>query len=169
MIEKWQDKEPIIGENVYIHDRAVVMGDVTMKSGSSVWPNAVLRGDISSIIIGENTNIQDNATVHVIHNVLTIIGDRVTIGHNAIIHGCTIEDEVMIGMGAIVLDGAYIESGCIIGAGAVVPPNKRIPAGSVVMGTPGQVVRNVRETESVNIKNNAEEYCFLARLALKNV
>lgn len=145
-----------------IHPSAVIMGDVRLADGVSVWPNATIRGDIAPVIIGENSNVQDGAVLHVNHNLPTIIGRGVTIGHNATVHGCTVEDNVLIGMGAVILDGVVVGENSIIGAGAVVSPGTRVPPGSLVVGVPGQVKRPVRPEEMEHNKKNAEEYLKLA-------
>ena len=145
-----------------IHPSAVIMGDVRLADGVSVWPNATIRGDIAPVILGENSNVQDGAVLHVNHNLPTVIGRGVTIGHNATVHGCTIEDNVLIGMGAVILDGVVVGENSIIGAGAVVSPGTKVPPGSLVVGVPGQVKRPVRPEEIEHIKQNAEEYLKLA-------
>ena len=145
-------------KSVYIADGAKIIGDVEIGENSSVWYNAVIRGDSNVIRIGKNTNVQDNAVLHTSHNHALKIGDNVTIGHGAIVHGCTIGNNVLIGMGAIVLDGAVIEDNCIIGAGALVTQKKRMPEGSLVLGNPAKVVREITEEEKVAILENANEY-----------
>ncbi|MBR3807231.1 MAG: gamma carbonic anhydrase family protein [Lachnospiraceae bacterium] len=135
-----------IAEWVYIAEGAKIIGDVTIGEDSSVWYNAVIRGDSNSIVIGENTNVQDNAVLHTSHNHALQIGDNVTIGHGAIVHGCTVGNNVLIGMGAIILDGTVIEDNCIIGAGAL------------VLGNPAKVVRELTEEEKNSILKNADEY-----------
>lgn len=147
-----------IAEWVYIAEGAKIIGDVEIGEGSSVWYNAVIRGDSNPIVIGENTNVQDNAVLHVSHSHALKIGDYVTIGHGAIVHGCTIGNNVLIGMGAIVLDGAVIEDNCIIGAGALVTQNRMISAGSLWLGNPAKFVRELTETEITSIRENAEVY-----------
>lgn len=147
-----------IAEWVYMAEGARIVGDVEIGESSSIWYNAVVRGDSNPIIIGENTNIQDNAVLHVSHSHSMTIGDNVTIGHGAIVHGCSIGNNVMIGMGAIVLDGAVIEDNCIIGAGALVTQNKIIPAGSLCFGNPAKVVRELTEEEKQSILENANGY-----------
>ena len=147
-----------IAEWVYIAEGAKIIGDVTIGEDSSIWYNAVIRGDSNSIVIGENTNVQDNAVLHTSNSHALTIGDNVTIGHGAIVHGCTIGNNVLIGMGAIVLDGAVIEDNCIIGAGALVTQNKVMPEGSLVLGNPGKVVREISEDEKQAIIENADEY-----------
>ena len=135
-----------------------VNGDVTMGRGCSVWYNAVIRGDEAPITIGENTNIQDNATLHTSFGHPLIIGSGVTIGHNAVVHSCTIKDNVLIGMGAIVLDDAVIGNNCIVGAGALVTKGTVIPDGSMVLGSPAKVKRALTEEEIEGNRINAAHY-----------
>ncbi len=156
-----------ISKTAYVDKHAVIYGDVTIGDGSSVWPNASLRGDMASISIGENTSIQDNVVIHTNEKNKTEIGNNVTIGHGAILHCCKVFDNCIIGMGSIVMDGATVEENCIIGAGAVVTPGKTIPAKSLVMGVPGKIVRNLTDEEILMIKNNAAEYVLLAKKYLK--
>ena len=155
-----------IAEDVYIAEGARVVGDVTIGKNSSVWYNAVIRGDSNSVVIGENTNIQDNAVLHTSHGCGVKIGNHVTIGHGAIVHGCTVGNHVLIGMGAIILDGAVIEDNCIIGAGALVTQNKVAPEGSLVLGNPAKVMREISDEEKKAILENADDYsreaeCYL--------
>ena len=145
MVTEFEGIKPTIDEKTYIADGAKVIGKVTMKEYSSLWPNVVVRGDVNSIEIGRYTNVQDNSVVHVADDYPTIIGDYVTVGHNAIIHGCTIEEHCLIGMGAIVLNGAVIGKGSIIAAGAVVKEKQVISPHSLVVGVPGKVVKFVPE------------------------
>ncbi|RMG60826.1 MAG: gamma carbonic anhydrase family protein [Deltaproteobacteria bacterium] len=150
MILSLGDKEPRISDGVFIAETAVVIGDVTIGEGSSIWFGTVVRGDVNSITIGRNTNIQDNSTLHVTGGAYPLtIGDDVTVGHGAILHGCTVEDGCLIGIGAIVLDGAVVGKGSIVGAGALVTQGTVIPPHSLVMGIPGKVVKNLGE-DSVN-------------------
>ena len=139
---------------VYIAPNATVVGDVTLDNNTSVWYGAVLRGDCGAIRIGEGTNIQDNCILHS----ETSIGKGCTVGHGAIVHGCNIEDNALIGMGAIILNGAKIGKNCIIAAGALVPQNKEIPDNSLVMGSPGKIVRQITEEEIAQNRKNAEHY-----------
>lgn len=161
-------KKPAIGTNVYIARTAVVIGDVEIEDEASIWYNAVLRGDIQKIHIGKRTNVQDNAVVHVTDKLPCKIGSSCTIGHGAIVHACTIEDEVLIGMGAIVLDGAIIGSGSIIGAQAIVTAGTLIPPNSLVMGVPARIVRELSEEERSLIKTLAQHYVYNAAWCLKN-
>ena len=150
------------GKNVFIHERAYVAGDVTLGDNANVWCGACIRGDIAPVSIGKNTNVQDNATIHVGHNAPAILGDGVTVGHNAVVHGCTVGNGVLIGMGAVILDGAKIGDDCIIGAATLIPQNKEIPAGSVVYGNPFRIVRSVTEEEKEGIRANAQAYIRLS-------
>ncbi len=143
MIIEYNNIKPTLDEKTFIADGVKVIGDVAMKEFSSIWFNSVARGDVNRIEIGRYTNIQDNSVIHVADDCPTIIGDFVTIGHNAIIHGATIEDHCLIGMGATVLNGAVIGKGSIIAAGALVKENDIIPPHSLVVGIPGKVKKSV--------------------------
>jgi carbonic anhydrase/acetyltransferase-like protein (isoleucine patch superfamily) len=155
---------PKIAADVYIAPGAQVIGDVQIGSGSSLWPNAVVRGDMARITIGQQTNIQDNATLHVDSGHPLTIGDSVTIGHNAILHGCTIMDHALIGMGAIVLDGANVGEFALIGAGALVPPGKVIPPRSLAVGSPAKVIRELSDDELNHLKRSATVYAEKAQV-----
>ncbi|MDD4601032.1 MAG: gamma carbonic anhydrase family protein [Negativicutes bacterium] len=154
---------PTIDKTVFIADGAAVIGDVNIGKGSGVWFNTVLRGDTHPIKIGKYSNIQDNSTVHVMHNHPAEIGDYVTAGHGAIIHGCIIGNNCLIGMAAIILSYAEIGDNCIIAAGSVVPERKKIPPNSLVMGVPGKIVRTVTPEEIEAIRNSAIDYKDLAQ------
>jgi len=145
MIAEFEGITPTLNEKIFIADGAKVIGAVTMKEFSSLWFNAVARGDVNRIEIGRYTNVQDNSVVHVADEHPTIIGDYVTVGHNAIIHGCTVEDHCLIGMGAIVLNGAVIGKGSIVAAGAVVREKQIIPPHSLVVGVPAKIIKTVPE------------------------
>ena len=167
MIKKFQNKSPILGNNVYISETATVIGDVTLNDEVNIWFGAVLRGDMHFIKIGSRTNIQDNAVVHVTTDVSpTNIGNGVTIGHSAIIHGCEIKDDCMIGMGAIIMDDAVIGSGSLIGAGSLVPPNMEVPEKSLVVGVPGKVIRKITDEEYKMIIDRPQEYIDLSNIYL---
>lgn len=140
---------------------AVVVGDVKLGEDCSVWYNAVIRADEDAIIIGDGTNIQDNAVLHVTTGLPLTIGRGVTVGHGAILHSCTVGDDSLIGMGATVLDGAVIGKGCLIAAGAVITPRSVIPDGSMVMGAPGKVKRELTAEEIADIRRNAQVYVAL--------
>ena len=162
MIRSFKEKKPKIGKNVFLAENACVIGDVELKDGANIWYGAVLRGDENAIVIGENSNIQDNATVHVAKKYPVVLGKGVTVGHNAIVHGCTVGDDTMIGMGACILNGAKIGKGCLIGAGALVKEGQEIPDGSLVVGVPGKVVRTLSEEAKEKIRANAILYTTLA-------
>ena len=147
-----------IDKTVFIADGAKVIGDVEIGANSSVWFNAVIRADSDKVSIGENSNVQDNAVIHTSEGFGVQIGDNVTIGHGAIVHGCTVENNVMIGMGAIVLNGAVIGENSIIGAGALVTLGKIIPAGSLAFGNHVKVVRELTDDEIKSITDNANSY-----------
>ena len=167
MIKKFQNKQPQLGEDVYVSENAIVIGDVTLGDEVNIWFGAVLRGDMHYIKIGNRTNIQDNSVVHVTTKVSpTNIGSGVTVGHGAIIHGCTIEDDCLIGMGAILMDDAIIGEGSLIGAGALIPPNMIIPENSLVVGSPGKVLRQVKDCEREMILERPQEYIDLASIYL---
>lgn len=147
----------------YIHPSAIVIGNVTLGRDTSVWPTAVLRGDIDAIVIGDETNVQDGVVIHVDYGVPVHVGHRVTIGHRAVIHGCTIEDDCLIGIGAIILNRAVIGTGSVIGAGAVVREDMHVPSGSLVLGVPGKIVRPVDEAMRERILRGAQTYVERAR------
>lgn len=151
-----------IDPSVYTAPGAHIVGNVTIGAGSSVWYNTVIRADEAPIIIGNNTNIQDLVTVHVGTDIPTVIGDGVTVGHNAIVHGCTVEDNVIVGMGAILLNGSHIRRNSIVGAGALVTQGKDFPEGSLILGSPAKVVRSLTPEEIEGIRRNAEVYVKLA-------
>lgn len=163
MIINFEEKAPNIHETAYVANNATIVGNVTIGKNSSVWFNAVLRGDSSNIIIGENSNIQDNCVIHMDEDDEVRIGDNVTIGHGAIIHGCVIEDNCLIGMGAIILNGAVIKRNSIIGAGALVTQNKVIPENSLVVGAPAKVKRQLTSEEILSNKESAAHYVSLSK------
>ena len=167
MIKYFEGTQPQLGEDVYVSENAMVIGDVTLGDEVNIWFGAVLRGDMHYIKIGNRTNIQDNSVVHVTTRVSpTNIGSGVTVGHGAIIHGCTIEDDCLIGMGAILMDDAIIGAGSLIGAGALIPPNMKIPKNSLVVGSPGKVIRQIKEVEREMILERPQEYIDLASIYL---
>ena len=164
MLIRFEGHSPSRGEGVYIAPGASVIGRVSLGNQASVWPGTVLRGDVGSITIGARTNIQDLTVVHVssgTHD--TVVGDDVTVGHGCILHGCTIQSHVLVGMGAVVMDGAEIGAYSLIGAGALVTPGKRIPERSLVLGSPARVARQVTEAELEQIRYSAEHYVQLAQ------
>ncbi|MEO0556955.1 MAG: gamma carbonic anhydrase family protein [Bacteroidota bacterium] len=165
MVGPFLSCSPELGHEVYVADTAAVIGDVTLHDGASVWYGASLRGDVHWIEVGAGSNVQDNATVHVSRGTHPCwIGAGVTIGHNAVVHGCTIEDNVLIGMGAIVLDGAVIGAGSLVGAHALVTGNTVIPPGSLVLGSPATVVRALHKEEIDRNRANAAHYVRMARM-----
>lgn len=155
-----------VHERAVLAEQAVVRGDVTIEEDSSVWYHATVRGEEASVIIGRGCNIQDNAVVHVDAGYPVRIGDYVTVGHSAIVHGCTVKDHTLVGMGAILLNGATIGKCCIIGAGALVPQNMVIPDYSLVIGCPCKILRTVTEEEIKSNRANAEHYIREARKIL---
>lgn len=155
---------PFLAEDVFVADTAAVIGDVHVGAGSSVWFGVVVRGDVFPIRIGSRTNIQDNSVVHVTGGqTATNIGDDVTIGHAAIIHGCTIGHRCLVGMGSIVLDGAVIDDESFIAAGTLIPPKMRVPKRSMVKGRPGKVVRTLADAEVEAIRESSAVYVGNAR------
>ena len=150
-------------ENVLICDGACVVGDVTLARGVCVWYNAVLRGDEGEIVVGENTNIQDGVVLHRGCK----IGAGCTVGHNAIVHGCTVGDNVLVGMGAIILDGAKIGNNCIVGAGSLVTGKLDAPDGSMILGSPAKVARPLTEAEIESIRESKRDYLELAERCRK--
>ena len=154
------DKKPQLppqGE-YWIAPNAVVLGDVILESGASIWFNAVLRGDTDTLSVGENSNIQDGSILHADEGVPLLIGRDVTVGHKAMLHGCTVGDNSQIGIGAVVLNGAVIGKNCLIGANSLIPEGKVIPDGSLVMGQPGKVVRELTEAQIAGITMSAAHY-----------
>jgi carbonic anhydrase/acetyltransferase-like protein (isoleucine patch superfamily) len=167
-LKQFLRKQPVVGRQVYIAKGAVVVGDVTLGDHASVWYNAVLRGDINRIVVGHHSNVQDNAVVHLADEYPCLIGNYVTVGHSAIVHACTVEDEVLIGMGAVILDGAVIGSQSIVGAGALVTQRTVIPPGSMVLGSPAKVVRPLTPEERAGLKYWAEKYAANAAYHLQH-
>jgi carbonic anhydrase/acetyltransferase-like protein (isoleucine patch superfamily) len=154
---------PAIHPLAFIHVSAHVIGDVTIGAGASVWPTSVLRGDTAPIVIGEDSNVQDGTIVHVDHGVPCTIGARVAIGHRAIVHGATVEDDCLIGMGAIVLNRVVVKRGSIVGAGAVCTEGMIVPPNSLVVGVPGRVIRETTDAERERIAKTVESYRVLSR------
>lgn len=159
---EYEGEKPQIADSVFLASGSKIIGEVIIKAQSSIWYNAVLRGDLNRIVIGEKTNIQDNCTLHVDTEAPLLIGENVTIGHGAIVHGCEIKDNCLIGMGAKILNNAFVGRNSFIGAGAVVTPGTEIPENSMVMGVPGKVVRKLRAEEKNYIQHSAERYFKLA-------
>jgi carbonic anhydrase/acetyltransferase-like protein (isoleucine patch superfamily) len=158
---------PVLVEGVYISPGSFVIGRVKIGARSSLWFGAVARGDLDQITIGEECNLQDNVTVHVDEGVPTTIGNRVTVGHNVVLHGCTIEDEALIGMGSVILNGAVIGRDCMVAAGSLVTPNTVIPPRSLVMGSPARVVRELNENQLPSVDAMYRRYLSLSANYLK--
>jgi carbonic anhydrase/acetyltransferase-like protein (isoleucine patch superfamily) len=159
MIRPYNGIFPKINKSAFIADSAEIIGDVTIGRESSIWFKAVVRGDVNFIRIGDRTNIQDSCVLHVTHGTHPlIIGDEVTAGHRVVLHGCTVKNCVLIGIGAIVLDGAILEEGSIVGAGSLVAPGFKVPSGTVVMGVPAMVKRELKPEEVEQIKRSATNY-----------
>ncbi|MFN0130609.1 MAG: gamma carbonic anhydrase family protein [Verrucomicrobiales bacterium] len=156
-------RQPRLPASAFIAPSADIIGDVTLGDHSSVWYQAVIRGDINRIVVGPRSNIQDGAVIHLADDFPALIGEWVTVGHKAIVHACTIHDEVLVGMGAIILDGAEIGARSIIGAGALVTGGTRIPPGSLVIGTPAKVRRSLSLDEQAAVKTWAEKYVAVSR------
>ncbi len=162
-----QGKKPRVHSDAFIADTAVIIGDVEIGRDSSIWFGAVLRGDINRITVGERTSIQDNCVVHVDSDKPTFIGDDVTVGHGAILHGCTIGNAVLIGMGAVVLDGAVIGDGAVVAAGAVVRERMEIPPRTLVVGVPAKIKTELDESIIEKLKEHAAKYTGYARTFMK--
>ena len=167
-LEKYLGLQPVISEGVYITKSAVVFGAVTLGKHSSVWYNAVLRGDIHEIVVGEGTNIQDNAVLHIADNFGCYLGDYVTVGHSAVVHACRVGNETLVGMGATILDGAVVGSQCIVGANALVKQGQLIPDGSMAVGSPARVIRKLTDEERAGLKGWATKYVANAAYCLKH-
>lgn len=164
-IRSYKGIHPQIGSGVYIDDSSILVGDIIIGEDSSIWPLVAARGDVNHIHIGKRTNIQDGSVLHVTHKNESnpagfplIIGDDVTIGHKVMLHGCSIHDRVLVGMGTIILDGATIESDVVIGAGSLVPPNKRLESGYLYIGSPVRQARELTEKESEFLLKSANNY-----------
>ena len=166
MICSYEGKVPVCDPTARVAENATLVGSVTLGARSSVWYGAVLRGDCAPIHVGENSNIQDNAVVHCEPALPTVIGDGVTVGHGAILHGCTVEDGVLIGMGAILLNGCVIGKNSLVAAGALVTQNTVIPPESLVVGSPARVLRPLRPEEKEHNAGNAEIYMLRAKKQL---
>lgn len=160
---KYRNKYPQVNKNAYIQDGVKICGDVIIEEDVSIWFNTTIRGDINSITLKKGCNVQELSTIHVDFNHPTIIGEDTTIGHNCIIHGATIGNNVMIGMGAIVLNGANIPDGCLVGAGSLVTQNSTFEKDSLIIGSPAKAIRKVKDNEIDYIRRNAIEYINLSK------
>lgn len=163
MIRDFNNITPKIHETAFVAPNSTVIGDVVLGAGATIWYNAVLRGDIDSIEVGDNTNIQEGCILHCKKGVDVKIGSHVTVGHGAILHSCHIGNNTLIGMGAIVLENSEIGNNCLVAAGSVVTPRTKIPDGSLIAGSPAVVKRVLTEEEIVEIRNNANEYINLLK------
>lgn len=167
MIENYLEYEPRLGRDVYVAPTALVLGRVTLGERVSVWPGAVLRGDINEITVGEYTNVQDLCVGHLEDDLPLVVGAYVTVGHGAVLHACEVGDNCLIGMGAIVLNGARVGDGAIVGAGSLVPPGKEIPPGVLALGSPAKVARKLSEEEVGHNRYWAEKYAKHAATFLR--
>lgn len=164
MIIPFKDKFPVYDETVFIAANASVIGDVILGRETSVWFNAVIRGDVNSIRIGERTNIQDGSVLHVTHDKYSLhIGNDVTIGHNAVVHGCTIKDRVLIGMGSVLLDDSTVNSNSLIAAGSLIKENFIVPEGVLAAGVPAKIIRDLNAEEIAKIRQSAQNYIAYAQ------
>jgi carbonic anhydrase/acetyltransferase-like protein (isoleucine patch superfamily) len=169
MLKPYRGVAPIVAPNAFIEDTAMIIGDVVIGSDSSVWFHAVVRGDVHFIRIGHRTNIQDLSLLHVSHDTYPLtLGDDITIGHHVVLHGCTIRDRVLVGMGSIIMDGAVIEEDCIIGAGSLVTERTQIPPQSLVIGSPARVKRTLTTEEIAWVRESASNYVRYAQHYLEN-
>jgi len=158
MLIPFQDKKPVVHSTAFIAPGSHLIGDVTVGKETSIWFNAVLRGDEDSIIIGDRCSIQDNSTIHLYDGAPVIVEDEVTVGHNVVLHGCTIKKRCIIGMGSTILDGAVIGEECIIGANSLIPAGKVITPRSLVIGSPGKVVRELNDSDLELIQLSIDTY-----------
>jgi gamma-carbonic anhydrase len=157
-MERFKDRTPVIDAETFVAEGARLVGRVMLAAGASVWYNSVLRADIADIVVGENTNIQDNCVVHVESGRDTVLGRGVTVGHGAILHACTVGDNCLIGMGAILLDGCAVPRDSVVAAGSLVPPGKAYPEGSLILGSPARVARKLTAEEIEKIRMSAVHY-----------
>jgi carbonic anhydrase/acetyltransferase-like protein (isoleucine patch superfamily) len=159
MLRQFRGVQPNVHSTAYVDESAQIIGDVQIGEESSIWMNVVIRGDVHHVRIGRRTNVQDGTIVHVMRGThATVIGDEVTIGHAAVIHGCTLRDRVLVGMGAILLNGVEVAEDSIVAAGTLLPEETKIPSRSLVMGSPGKVRRTLSESEVASIRDYAERY-----------
>ena len=161
-IHTYRGKQPQLGRNVFVADGAQLIGDVEVGNESSIWFGSVLRGDINRVVIGHHTNIQDLSVCHVADEYACRVGDYVTVGHRTILHGCAVHDEVLVGMGAILMNGVAVGSQSIIGAGALLTEGLEVPPGSLVYGAPAKIISRLGDKERGQIKSWAEKYCRVA-------
>jgi len=169
MIKKYKNIKPEIADDVFVAENASVIGKVKMGKGCSVWFGAVIRADSDEIVIGENTNIQDNCTVHTAFDYGVKIGNGVTVGHNAVVHGCTVGDNTLVGMNSTILNGAQIGKNSIVGAGALVTEHKKFPDNSLIIGVPAKAVSVLDDEAVEKIRQNAAEYVHFAKEYLEGI
>lgn len=169
MKRRYRDNEPRIDDSAYVDPTALIIGDVSVAAQASLWPYVVVRGDVNSITIGQRTNIQDHTVIHATHDgpyspggIATTLGADVTVGHRAIIHACEIHDRVLIGMGAIIMDGAIVESDVLVAAGSIVTPGKRLHSGGLYRGSPAKRVRDLTQKEHEQLLYSAQHYIKLS-------
>jgi carbonic anhydrase/acetyltransferase-like protein (isoleucine patch superfamily) len=168
MLRSYQGITPVIPASCFVDPSAQVIGDVVLGERASVWMNAVVRGDVNSIRIGAGTNVQDCAVLHGMRHLYPVhVGEMVTIGHNATVHGCVLEDEVLVGIGAVILNNSHIGTGSIVAAGAVVPEGMKIPPGSLVAGVPGRIKRQLGEADRALILQYARNYVDYVEIYLR--
>lgn len=158
MIVKLNDIKPKVSENAFVAENAVIIGDVELSENVSIWFGAVLRGDIEKITIGKNSNVQDNSTIHTDYGIPCVVGENVTVGHNVILHSCSIGDNVIVGMGSTILNGAKIAKNCLIGANSLVTHKIQFEEGCLILGNPAKVVRKLTDKEIEHIQENANHY-----------
>ena len=162
-IIEFEGKKPQVHPSCYVATGATLIGDVSLGEESSVWPGAVIRGDLNKVVIGARTSVQDNCVIHVTTEKPTLVGDDVIVGHRAIVHGCTVGSHVLVGMGSIILEDSVIEDWVIIAAGAVVTEGTYVPSGTLVAGVPAEIKRNLTARDREAIKRGAESYIYLNR------
>ena len=168
MLESYRGFIPTIAPDAWVHPASTIIGRVTVGSESSIWPGVSLRGDEEPIVIGSQTSIQDNSTIHTYGGLLpTRVGCRVTVGHNVVLHGCSIGDDCLIGMGSVLLDGVKIGDGSFVAAGSLIPPGKTFPPGSFILGSPAKRVRDVTEKDQASIRLGWTRYVEQARIYLE--
>lgn len=166
---EYKGKEPLLGNRVFLAEGSRLIGDVEIGDDSSVFYNAVIRADLAEVRIGVRTNIQDNATIHLSTEMGVYIGDDVTVGHNAVVHACRIESNVLIGMGAIVMDGAHIKSNSVVAAGALVAQGKEFPEGSLIVGAPARVARTLTQDEIRKLGESSAHYVQVKNELMKDI
>ncbi|NMD14226.1 MAG: gamma carbonic anhydrase family protein [Caldisericales bacterium] len=162
MLRDFEGSSPKIAESAFVDPNAIIIGNAIIAQKCSIWPGAIIRADINTITIGEMSNVQEFVSIHVESEVATKIGNGVTVGHSATLHGCEIDDFSLIGIGSIILDRSKIGHHCMIGAGSLIPPSKTIPPRSLVMGSPGKIIRELSDEECKNLEIHAQKYFLLS-------